>query len=249
MDYTWRIDTTIEPQALRSALDPFRPFRNEVHFSSGFCTREFGDTVQFSNPEPLDKLYCFLSEITFDTETRILDIGCNLAYYCHYFVKRGVRLAVGVESDSRLFSAAIVLRSIAGLSDRHLILLQGDFGDQLTQGAAAQHGQYDLILFLGSSNNMRSLSAALLALPNLLRPGGLAVIEYLAIPTDDPICRFHRDGFRLDPSNVWSFSEAFLDSFLASVGISKVLRTLEWGNPEVLGEYKKIMGIYRREGG
>ncbi len=246
-EYAWRIETTLAPASLYSVLEPFRPFRNEVNFSTGFSTREFGDQVAYANPQPLGKLHHFEAETCVDGNSRILDIGCNLGYYSHHFVRRGARLAVGIEYDARLFSAAVVLRTIAGISDREFALIHGDFGEPATHAAAARLGPYDLILFLGSSNNVTSLTSALLALPPLMRPGGMLVIEFLAIGVNDPVCRFHGGGFRGDSSNVWSFSEAFLDDFLAASGIAKVARTLEWQNHELLGEYKKIMALYRRD--
>lgn len=247
-DYTWRIETALDPAALRGILDLYRPFRNEIHFSNGFSTSEFADRVVYANPRPLEKLYCFEAEIAVDEGTRVLDIGANLGYYCHYFLARGVRSAVAVEYDARLFGCATLLRTIAGLSDRNYTLLRGDFGDPITQITVAEHGPFDLILFLGAVNNIRSLTAALLALPVLLRPGGDVVIEYLAIPTAEPICRFHPEGFRQDDTHFFSFSEAFLDTYLAPVGMTRVVRTVEWEKPEVLGEYKKIMSIYRKQG-
>jgi protein-L-isoaspartate O-methyltransferase len=245
-DYSWRIDTRLDPAVLRDILDLYRPFRNEVHFSSGFSTGEFGDQVIYANPEPLAKLHGFEDHIAIDERMRVLDIGCNLGYYSHYFLGRGVHSAVGVEFDSRLFGCATLLRTVAGLSERTYKLIHGDFGEAITQAAVARHAPFDLILYLGAVNNIRSLTAALLVLPRLLRPGGMVVIEYLAIATADPICRFHAEGFRGDDSHFLSFSEAFLDAFLVAVGITKVARTIEWENPAVLGDYKKIMTIYRR---
>lgn len=246
-DYSWHIDTALDPGALRSILDLYRPFRNELHFSNGFSTREFGDKVVYANPEPLAKLHYFENEVVVDENTRILDIGANLGYYCHYFLQRGVRSAVAVEFDSRLFACATLLRTIAGLSDKTYKLIQGDFGEAATQDVVGGHGPFDLILFLGAINNIRSLTATMLALPRLLRPGGSVVIEYLAIGTSDPICRFHPEGFRGDNSHFFSFSETFIDAFLAAVGVAKLVRTVEWENREILGEYKKIMTIYRRD--
>jgi predicted O-methyltransferase YrrM len=244
-DYSWQIDTTLEPTVLRSILDLYRPFRVEINFSSGFSTREFGDRVSYATPEPLAKLHYFESAITVGETTRVLDIGCNLGYYGQYFLGRGVSSVVAVEFDARLFACATLLRQLAGLGDRAYALVHGDFGDLVTQSTVSARGPYDLILLLGAINNIRSLSAALLALPRLLRRGGVIVIEYLAIGTSDPMCRFHRTGFRDDSSHYWSFSEAFLDEFFDSMGIEKVARTLEWENRELLGEYKKIMAIYR----
>jgi SAM-dependent methyltransferase len=244
-DYSWQVETTLDPAVLRSIFDLYRPFRVDINFSSGFSTREFADEVSYPNPMPFDKLHYFESEIVVDGGTRVLDIGCNLGYYCHYFLKRGVHSAVGIEFSARLFSCATLLRAIAGLSDRTYRLIHGDFADPTTQAVAAPHGKYDLVLFLGAVNNIRSLTAALLALPALLSPGGVVVIEYLAITTQDTICRFHPDGFRDDDTHYWSFSETFLDRFFESIGLAKVAKTLEWENREVLGEYTKIMAIYR----
>ena len=251
-DYSWRIDTALDPAALRAVLDPYRPFRIEVNFSSGFSTREFGDAVRYINAEPLARLHYFESHVAIDEHSRVLDIGCNLGYYCDYFIKRGVKAAVGIDFNPRLIAAATLLRGIAGIGEANYVLVHGDFGEPCIRQLVAQYGRYDLILMLGTViNAVPSFAGALLALPALLRPGGAVVFDYTALAASEPICRFHRggEGFPDDPNHIWTYSEAFLDGFLASIGIEKVARTLEWKNRAVIGDHKRIISIHRNSGG
>jgi SAM-dependent methyltransferase len=247
-DYSWQIETELDPAALRGLLAPFRPFRIEINFSNGFSTREFGDAVRYTNSQPLAKLHYFESQIPIDASTRILDIGCNFGYYWQHYIMSGVHSAIGVEFDGRLFSAAMVLRQIANLNHKNNILIHGDFSHPIVQHAVAQHGHYDLILFLGVVNGIPSFTSALLGLPPLLRPGGALVLEYTAVESSERVCRFHPngEGFPDDPSHIWTFSEPFIDDFLAANGVNKVGRALEWKSPDVLGEYKKVTSIYRK---
>src|SRR5579862_1370983 len=146
-EYSWLIESELDPVALRSVLDSYRPYRHEVNFSSGFSTREFGDALIMPNSIPLAKLHYFESQVAVDATTRILDIGCNLGFYCQYFIRAGVHSAVGVEFSDRLHGAAMLLRTIAGLSYQNYVLIHGDFADMTTQHAVEKHGPYDVILF------------------------------------------------------------------------------------------------------
>ena len=247
-EYSWRIDTNLDAAVLHNVLDLYRPYRIEVNFSSGFSTRDFGDTVRYANPLPLAKLHYFEADLELDGNSRILDIGCNLGYYGHYFLKdRGVRSIAGVEIDGRLYAAAMLLRAIAGFSDKQLALIPGDFGDPVTQALVERCGPYDVALCLGSLNAIRSFPAALGALASVLRPGGVLVLEYTAIGSDERLCRFHPEGegFPDDPTHIWTFSEGFVDGLLETLGLTKVKRALDWSDPAILGEYRKITSLYR----
>jgi SAM-dependent methyltransferase len=249
-DYAWQIDTDLDPAVLRSVLDFYRPYRIEVNFSSGFSTRTYGDQVLYSNPVPLAKLHYFESDLEIDCNSRILDVGCNLGYFGHYFVKnRGVRSVVGIEFDKRICGAAMLLRDIAGLTDSSLRLIGGDFGDPVAQAAVARCGPYDVVLFLGSLNAIGSFTAALRMLPTALRPGGTLVLEYTAFASAERLCRFHPEGEGFNtPWETWTFSEPFIDDLLSSIGLTKLKQALDWSDPGVLGEYRKITSLYRMGG-
>ena len=245
--YAWLVDSRLERTVLQAMLEPYRPYRIEVNFSNGFSTREFGDTVAYSNPAPLAKLHAFEPLIETTALSRILDIGCHLGYYGHHFIARGASFYCGIEVDERLFDSAKLIRTIAGMSRDRLSFIHGDFGDPASASQVQRLGPFDVIVSLASLNNILSLPAALLTLADLLAPEGTAVIEYLAAESDEAICRFHATGFQGDGTHYWSFSEMFLDNFLAARGLVKTSRPLEWVNEAVLGAgFKKIMSLYRR---
>jgi SAM-dependent methyltransferase len=245
--YAWVVETRMEREAVRAVLDRFRPFRIEVNFSNGFSTAEYGDQVAYANREPLEKAHYFEGELPLDRAPAILDVGCHLGYYGHYLLHRGARSYTGVELDERLFDSATLLRALSQQDLTRLRLIHGDFGWSATRQLAAAYGPYDIILSLASVNNIPALTSALLPLPELMAATGLLVIEYLAIETDEPVCRFHADGFAGDSTFRWSFSETFLDQVLGSVAIVRTQRLLEWKNDAVLGRgHKKIMAVYRR---
>jgi len=245
--YAWLLDSRLEPAVLQAMLEPYRPYRIEVNFSNGFSTRAFGDTVAYGNPTPLAKLHAFEPLIETTARTRILDIGCHLGYYGHHFIAHGASFYCGIEVDERLFDCAKLIRTISGMSRDRLSFIHGDFGDPASEIQVQRLGPFDVILSLASLNNILSLPAALSALAGVLAPEGTAVIEYLAAESDEAICRFHPTGFQGDRTHHWSFSEMFLDSFLAARGLVKTSRPLEWANEAVLGRgFKKIMSLYRR---
>lgn len=248
--YAWLIETAFDRDVVRQILAPYRPFRCEANFSNGFSTREFGDSTLYAKSEPLGSLHLFGPSLALDAETRILDIGCHLGYYGHHFVARGVRSYTGVEFDERLFDCAKLIRTLAAVDPARLDFVHGDFGDAETQMRVRRQAPYRVILSLASLNNIRSLTSALLALPELLAADGVFIVEYLARTSPEPRCEFHREGYRGDRTLYWIFSEAFLDQFLGAVGLARTERLIEWRNAEALGpDAVKIMAIYRKAGG
>ncbi|HEY1798209.1 MAG TPA: class I SAM-dependent methyltransferase [Stellaceae bacterium] len=248
--YAWLIETAFDREVVRQILAPYRPFRCEANFSSGFSTREYGDTTLYAKAEPLGSLHLFGPTLKLDAATRILDIGCHLGYYGHHFLAQGVRSYTGVEFDERLFDCAKLIRTLAAIDAGRLDFVHGDFGAAETTPRLRRQAPYQIILSLASLNNIRSLTAALLALPELLAADGVFIIEYLALSSPAPVCEFHREGYRGDRTLYWIFSEAFLDEFLGAIGLVRTERLIEWRNAEAIGpDAVKIMAIYRKSGG
>ena len=245
--YAWVVETRFDRAIVCAILDRFRPFRVEVNFANGFSTAEYGDRVAYANREPLAKLHYFEPELPLERRPAVLDIGCHLGYYGHYLLQHGATSYTGVECDERLFDAGKLIRALSEQNLTALRLMHGDFGNPATQQLAAQLGPYDVVLSLASLNNIGNLTGALLALPRLMTEDGMLVLEYLAIETEEPISRFHADGFAGDSTFRWSVSESLVDQVLGSVGMVRARRLLEWKDDAVLGRgHLKIMALYRR---
>ena len=103
------------------------------------------------------------------------------------------------------------------------------------------------MISLASVNNMLSLTAALTHMAQLAAPGAQIVLEYLALDTEEPLCRFEPEGYRGDRGLFWIFSRSFVDGFLGRLGVTRERDLLEWQNEEALGPgMKKIMSLYRK---
>jgi hypothetical protein len=247
-DYSFRVETDLDPQPLKEILSRYRPFRIEVAFSNGFSTREFGDDVQYLTREPLAKLHYFADALQIGPETRLLDIGSHLGYYGHHFLRAGIARYVGVEFDERIFGCATLLQWLSPYRRDSMRLLNLDFTAPYAREMLRSHGPYDAMISLASVNNMLSLTAALVTMAELAAPGGQIVLEYLALDRAEPLCSFHEAGYRGDGSLFWIFSQSFLDGFLGKLGITRERDLLEWENEAALGAgMKKIMTLYRKQ--
>ncbi len=246
--YTWLIDTKVPPEILRRLLTAYRPFRVDVNFTNGFSTREFQDVSAYTTAEPLAKLHYFGEEIDPDGK-RIADIGCHLGYYGHYLLGKGARHFIGIESNQRLHDGAHLLAALAECDRSRLRFEFLNFASESSSSRLAGLGQFDIVLSLASINNMMSLTLALDNLASMIVPGGVLVLEYLALERSEAVCEFRKHGIGPDSSLYWVPTEAFMDDYLGSRGLRREKSLLRWQNPQILApNHLKLMATYRRLG-
>jgi SAM-dependent methyltransferase len=241
-DYTWKIDTELSADAVKTLLAPFRPFRIEVGFSNGFNTSAFGDQTVFATSEPLAKLRQFEKNLLITPLTRILDVGSHLGHYGHHFRKAGVAHFTGVEYDGRTHNAAKVLADIAGL--QNLELLNFDFGDPAAP--VPQLSPVDIVLCLSVINHIDGWQLALRRLADKTR--GTLVLEYDAFDSQEGFCQFCPSDSGFNNGLHWFFAERFMDELLDAHGLIKSATTLRWRNDKILGPGRfKNVSVYARK--
>lgn len=244
--YSWIVDTRVPPDVLRQLLEPYRPFRIEVAFTNGFSTAEFGDASAYATHEPLAKLHYFGAALE-PVGKRVLDVGCHLGYYGHYFLAKGARAYCGVEYNRRLFDGANLIAALAAADHARMRFEHFDFADAASPGRVAGLGVYDIVLSLASVNNMLSLTLALDNLAATVAEDGRLVLEFLALDGDAATCEFRKQGLGPDSTLYWIPTEALVDDYLAKRGLAKEKTLLHWRNDQLLEPGQaKIMSLYRR---
>lgn len=211
---TTQTRTDVDPQEVRRLVDEVPSWHHRMEVVSGVWSRGNYDPQpmldQMGLPARLDGV-------------RVLDVGCNDGFFSFALEQRGASVrAIDFPRPSPGFALTHRLR------DSSVEFASGN----VYSLTAADHGTYDVVLFLGVLYHLRHPLLALDVLSTLVAPGGVVYVETHAIDQGligadgrvlalgDPSLRvaqfYPYDELSGDNSNWWAPSLSCLEAMVES---------------------------------
>ena len=238
--YTLTLQTSLEPEELRSRLRKWEPWSIRIDFSNGVSTNEFHRRIPFSE-HPLSKFNAVEKAIPFPNLKggRLLDIGCNSGYNSINVAAKYGFSCTGIDISRRHVEVSRFLSSLAQVDTEFLIGSAETF---------SRPNQFDVVLHFGTLYHLPNPVLSLQATFDNLRPGGYLALETQVYdhPQDPNICYFmHMQNN--DKTNFWALSTPVLTKFLELIGFREIGEILKVVPKEGLAEHmSRILLVARK---
>ena len=238
--YTLTLQTSLEPEELRSRLKKWEPWSIRIDFSNGVSTQEFQQRVPFSET-PLVKFNAAAKGIPFLELKggRLLDVGCNSGYNSIHASSTYGFFCTGIDVVERHLEVSRFLAQLAGVDAEFLLHSAETF---------SRPEQFDVALHFGTLYHLPNPVLSLQTTFNNLRPGGYLALETQVYdhPQDPNICYFmHMQNN--DRTNFWALSTPVLIKFLELLGFREIQEILKVVPKHGLAEHmSRILLVARR---
>jgi 2-polyprenyl-3-methyl-5-hydroxy-6-metoxy-1,4-benzoquinol methylase len=214
------LQTSLEPEELRTRLKKWEPWSIRIDFSNGVSTNEFQRRIPFSE-HPLSKFNAFEKAIPFPNLKggRLLDIGCAFGYNSINVAAKYGLSCTGIDISTRHIDASRFLSSLAEVDTEFLIGNAETF---------SRSSQFDVVLHFGTLYHLPNPILSLQTTFDNLRPGGYLALETQVYdhPQDPNICYFmHMQNN--DKTNFWALSTSVLTKFLELLGFREIREILK----------------------
>ena len=238
--YTLTLQTSLEPEVLRSRLRKWEPWSIRIDFSNGVSTNEFQRRTPFSE-YPLSKFNAVENAIPFPNLRggRLLDIGCNSGYNSINVAAKYGLSCTGIDISTRHVDVSRFLSSLAQVDAEFFIGSAETFG---------RSSQFDVVLHFGTLYHLPNPILSLQTTFDNLRPGGYLALETQVYdhPQDPNICYFmHMQNN--DKSNFWALSTPVLTKFLELLGFHEIREILKVVPKEGLAEHMSRIVLVARK--
>ncbi len=240
-EFVPRIETDAPAEEIRAFLEKMEPWQQEIVFSNGLKTSDFGTREPF-NPRPLFKIKTVAQRIPLhDLRGGVaLDVGFNTAYNAMHLAQTYDMTVTGIDIFERYLEIGGYFSSLTGL-DIEFEKASAEF--------FLRPGSYDLVLHFGT---LYHLPNPLLSLENTfknLRPGGYLGLETQCYTSaDTTLCKFIY-GAHGDKTNFFCFSRPVLETLLAKYGFEDI--QLLWEHPSggVSEDCTRVIYTAKKPGG
>ena len=214
------LQTSLEPEELRTRLKKWEPWSIRIDFSNGVSTNEFQRRIPFSE-HPLSKFNAFEKAIPFPNLKggRLLDIGCAFGYNSINVAAKYGLSCTGIDISTRHIDASRFLSSLAEVDTEFLIGNAETF---------SRFSQFDVVLHFGTLYHLPNPILSLQTTFDNLRPGGYLALETQVYdhPQDPNICYFmHMQNN--DKTNFWALSTSVLTKFFELLGFREIREILK----------------------
>lgn len=217
----------VDPRATQGAVAALAPWFHNLHLPDGVQTAP----DHFLGDFPLFKWREIAPHVPEDLHGwRVLDVGCNAAFYSFELASRGARVTA-LDVDPHYLAQARWAARQFGLQDRI------EFRRMQLYDLARESQQYDLVWFMGvlyhlrhpllALDILRRRTRRLLMLQTLTMPGDEAVEPPPDFPIDQrarllasgwPRMAFIEGRMSGDPTNWWAPDPACVEAMLRSAG-------------------------------
>ena len=228
--FTLTLQTSLQPEELRTRLKKWEPWSIRIDFSNGVSTSEFQRRIPFSE-HPLSKFHAVEKAIPFLNLKggRLLDIGCNSGYNSINAASKYGFSCTGIDIVPRHIEVSRFLSSLTQVDTEFLIGSAETF---------SRPNQFDVVLHFGTLYHLPNPVLSLQTTFDNLRPGGYLALETQVYdhPQDPNICYFmHMQNN--DKTNFWALSTHVLTTFLELIGFREIREILKVVPKEGLAEH------------
>jgi len=156
----------------------------------------------------------------------VLDVGCKYGYFCHEAIKKGAKIADGVEINP---DNVFIAKQIVNLWNRDIDIKQMDFMQ------CSDMKMYDIVLFLNVMHHIISPVSAMMKLSNMANE--IVIVEFPTLIDNHT---------KLTPIKKLILNLFFQKEPLMFIGEKKYHRTWYFSKDAFVNLFKKQMRLFKK---